>query len=76
MSSSLLVCTEEGRLGLGHETGKEGDLLICILYGCSVLVVLWRFEGLYCFFYQMPQCQRSRALLFHSVLVGYSMPQG
>lgn len=38
------MCTGEGCLGLVHETAKEGDLLICILCGCSVLVVLRRFE--------------------------------
>jgi hypothetical protein len=39
----LLMRTGKGRLGLVHETTKEGDL-ICILYGCSVPVVLRKFD--------------------------------
>jgi hypothetical protein len=38
-----LIRTAGGRLGLVHEDAKEGDL-ICILYGCTVPVVLRRVE--------------------------------
>jgi hypothetical protein len=39
----ILLRTRGGRLALVHETAKEGDL-ICILYGCSVPVVLRKIE--------------------------------
>ncbi|KAF2498702.1 hypothetical protein BU16DRAFT_579783 [Lophium mytilinum] len=38
-----LMRTKSSDLGIVHEDAKEGDL-ICILYGCSVPVVLRRFE--------------------------------
>ena len=39
----LLMLTEKGRLGLVHETAKEENL-VCILCGCSVPVVLRKFD--------------------------------
>ena len=37
------MLTEKGRLGLVHETAKEENL-VCILCGCSVPVVLRKFD--------------------------------
>ncbi|MCJ1398968.1 hypothetical protein MMC11_002170 [Xylographa trunciseda] len=38
-----LIRTQRGHMGLVHETVQEGDV-ICVLYGCSVPVILRQFD--------------------------------